>query len=116
MTFRAKRGYIKGKRYDAGGRVVATQDSPISGLGGAISAKEMEKMLMDTADDTGASYDDCVIEYYEPGDEVRETNPMFDGHSERGTRLNSLAGQDAYDRIFGAESTSDRMRRKKITR
>lgn len=77
---RAKRGYIETKRYDKSGRPVKAQVHNVTGLAGAISAKEMERTMMDIADEHGASYDQIRIETYEHGDAPVETGrdaPLF---------------------------------------
>lgn len=116
LPVRAKRGYIKGKRYDKAGRVVASQDHGVSGLQGAVSAKEMEADMIRIADEVGASHEDIVVETYENGESERETNPAIGNKFERYTRsVVTPAFQEGYDRIFGSESTMDRMKRKKIS-
>lgn len=77
---RAKRGYIETKRFNKNGKPVKAQVHNVTGLGGAISGKEMERMMMDIADEHGASYDDIRIETYEHGDAPVETGrdaPLF---------------------------------------
>lgn len=102
LPARAARGYIKGKRYDKAGRVVNARLHPVSGLGGAISGKEMEKMMLETADTHGLSANDIVIETYALGDAPRESSPSMGDKYERFTRtVNPDGWGEKYDRAFG---------------
>lgn len=98
---RAKSGHIKTKRLDKAGRVVEAKDAMTSGLGGSYTAKEMERELMDVCDETGASYDQIVVETYAHGEAPVETDPM------RGERMRARASSgwsmpaEGYDRAFG---------------
>ena len=101
---RAKRGYIKGLRYDKAGRVRPARLHPIPGLAGAISGKEMEKMMLQVADEQGLSASDIVIETYEKGEAPRESNPAVDDKFERYTRSVATDGYlSNYDRAFSGK-------------
>ena len=107
LPVRAKRGYIRGKRYDKAGRIVSAQLHPVSGLAGSISGKEMERMMLETADTHGLSAKDIVIETYAAGEAPRESNPSQGDKYERFTRTVAPAGYgEKYDRIFGKGKTS----------
>lgn len=108
LPVRAKRGYIKTKRYDKAGRVVPARIHEVSGLAGAISGKEMEVMMRDIADDHRASYDNIVIETYEGDDAPCQSNPARGDHFARFTHtVNTNRYRDGYDRIFGTRSERD---------
>lgn len=64
---RAKRGYIVVRRRDKSGRVVQTRDHVVSGGGGVLSGKEMEREMMKVADQVGASHKDIRVEVYASG-------------------------------------------------
>lgn len=115
LPVRAKRGYIKGKRYDKAGRVVGAQLHPVTGLAGAISGKEMERIMMDVADTHGLSYNDIVVETYADGEAPRVSNPSPGDKYERFTRTVAPKGYaDKYDRIFGNKSDVERMRERRM--
>jgi hypothetical protein len=115
LPVRAKRGYIRGQRIDKSGRVVDAKLVPTTGLGGAISGKEMEQMMLQQADEMGASADDVVVETYEAGEAPRESNPAQGDRFERFTRtVTNPAQRGAWDRIFGEESDLERMKRRGV--
>ena len=102
LPVRAARGYIKGKRYDKAGRVVNAQLHPVSGLGGAISGKEMERMMVEAADMHGLSASDIVIETYNEGYAPRESSPSQGDKYERFTRtVATKSYHEKWDAAFG---------------
>lgn len=105
MPLRAKSAYIKGQRYRKDGSIVSARTNPVSGIAGGVSAREMEKMMMDIADDSGASYDDIVIEYYKEGDAPRESNPNPGDRHESATRATQGERyRSNWDRAFSKAS------------
>lgn len=105
MPVRAKGAWIKGKRYRADGSVVPARLHPVSGIAGSISGREMERMMMDIADETGASYDDIVLETYAEGTSPRESNPNIGDKHERNTRsTQSERYRSNWDRAFNKTS------------
>jgi hypothetical protein len=105
LPVRAKGGYIRGKRYRKDGSVVSARLHPVSGIAGSISGREMETIMMDIADETGASYDDIVLETYAEGEAPRESNPNPGDRKERYTRV--LGGEryrNNWERAFGKSS------------
>ena len=111
LPVRAKRGYIRGKRYDKAGRIVSAQLHPVSGLAGSISGKEMERMMLETADTHGLSAKDIVIETYAAGDAPRESNPSQGDKYERFTRTVASDGYVSnWDRAFGISGKGEAAR------
>ncbi len=106
---RAKRGYIKTKRYDAAGRVVNARDHTVTGGGGILSAKEMEREMAKVADQVGASPDQVVIEVYGRGEAPIEVGR--DRPAQRHINKNQTvpmgdvpAYRSNFDRAFGRTS------------
>lgn len=115
LPVRAARGYIRGKRYDKAGRVVNARLHPVSGLAGAISGKEMEKMMTDVADTHGLSANDIVIETYAQGTAPRESNPSVNDKYERYTRTVAPPGYaDKYALAFGKKTDIEQMRERRM--
>jgi hypothetical protein len=97
--------------------VVGAQVAPVTGLAGAISGKEMEQTMLKVADEMGASADDVVVETYPLGEAPRESNPAMGDYFERFTRtVTTPAQRSSWDRIFGAEDDTARMRRRGLLR
>lgn len=103
---RAKRGYIVVRRYDGAGRVRLARNHVVSGMGGALSGKEMEREMMKVADQVGASHKDIRIEVY-----ARGTAPVEVGRDRPGQHRVSKdseipagdvqAYRSNFDRAFG---------------
>lgn len=98
---RAKRGWIETKRKDKAGRVVKARQDPVTGLAGALSGKEMEREMMNIADQVGASYDQIRIETYEHGEAPVEVGRPLE-HFYPTERY-----RDNWDRAFGHSSSEE---------
>lgn len=106
IGLRAARGYIVGKRRDKAGRVVKVRNHVVTGAGGLLSAKEMEREMMKVADAVGADHRDIRIEYYKSGAAPVEVGRDRPAQRRIGANSEIPAGDvDAYranfDRAFG---------------
>ena len=81
---RAKSGYIETERIDKSGRKVKARDHMVASQG-MLTTKEMEKEMMQVADEEGHSYDKIRIEYFNKGDAPIGANPMHRGRPARQT-------------------------------
>ena len=79
---RAKSGWIETTREDKSGRKVKARDHMLASQG-MLTTKEMEKEMMQVADDVGATYDQIRVEYYQNGDAPIDANPMHRGRPAR---------------------------------
>ena len=79
---RAKAGYIRTKRYNKNGKVVAAKDHMMVSAG-MHSAKEMEKLMLETAEATGADHTQIVVETYQNGEAPMTANPRHRGEYTR---------------------------------
>lgn len=103
---RAKRGYIKVRRFDKAGRVRVARSHVVAGAGGVFSAKEMEREMMKVADQVGASHSDIVVEAYPRGKAPIEVGRDRPGQFKVSATSTIPAGDvDAFrsnwDRAFG---------------
>lgn len=107
VPVRAKRAYIKQKRFRKDGQVVNAKGHMVSGMGGVYSAKEMEGVMREVARESGADERDVVIETYARGEAPVEVNPRHRGlahdftHKREfdGTLSNQVSPQKQFQRV-----------------
>lgn len=79
VPLRAKSGYLEVTTIDKGGRAHKAKSDIVSGTGGVLSAKEMEKTMIEVAKERGLPEDSVRVETYAPGTAPSEVNPRHRG-------------------------------------
>ena len=91
---RAKSGWIETTRVRKDGKRVKARQHAVTGLAGKYSAKEMERQMIQIADENGYHHSQIRMETYELGDAPVETGMDAPGS------YPSDAYRDNFDRAF----------------
>ena len=93
---RAKSGWIETTRLRKDGKRVKARQHAVTGLAGKYSAKEMERQMIQIADEVGVSHKQIRMETYEQGDAPIETGRDTAGF------VPSDAYRENFDRAFSS--------------
>lgn len=91
---RAKSGWIETTRTRKDGKRVKARQHAVTGLAGKYSAKEMERQMIQIADENGYHHSQIRMETYEHGEAPVETGRDAPGH------YSTDAYRENFDRAF----------------